>query len=73
MEQTKNTKLNKKRHQRSMFQTKEQDKTLEEQVSDVEIGSLPEKVSTIMIVDDPRSQKKNGGRDGEENKCLTKR
>lgn len=56
-----------------MFRTKEQDKTLEEQVSDVEIGSLPEKVSTIMIVDDPRSQKKNGGRDGEENKCLTKR
>lgn len=34
-----------------MFRTKEQDKTLEEQVSDVEIGSLPEKESTIMIVE----------------------
>ena len=33
-----------------MFQTKEQDKTLEKQLSEVEIGSLPEKEFRIMIV-----------------------
>ena len=31
------------RHQRNMFQTKEQDKTPQEQVSEVEIGNLLEK------------------------------
>ena len=29
--------------QRNMFQTKEQDNTLEEELSEVEIGNLPEK------------------------------
>ena len=38
------------RQQRSMFQTKEQDKNPEEQVSEVEIGNLPEKEFRVMIV-----------------------
>ena len=42
---------------------KEQDKTPEEQLSEEEIGSLPEK-------DDPRSQKKNGGTDQEDTKNV---
>ena len=33
-----------------MFQTKEKDKTPEEQLSDVEIGNLPEKEFRIMIL-----------------------
>ena len=33
-----------------MFQVKEQDKTPEKQLSEVEIGNLPEKEFTIMIV-----------------------
>ena len=38
------------RWQRSTFQTKEQDKTPEEQLSEVEIGNLPEKELRVMIV-----------------------
>lgn len=33
-----------------MFQTNEQDKTLEEQLSEVEKGNLPEKEFRVMIV-----------------------
>ena len=33
-----------------MYQTKEQDKTLEKQLNEVEIGNLPEKELRIMIV-----------------------
>ena len=33
-----------------MFQTKEQDLTLEKQLSEVEIGNLPKKQFRIMIV-----------------------
>ena len=33
-----------------MFQMKEQDKTPEEELSEVEIGSLPEKEFRVMIV-----------------------
>ena len=33
-----------------MFQTKEQDKTPKEQLSEVEIGNLPEKEFRVMIV-----------------------
>ena len=36
--------------QRNIFQTKEQDKTPEEQLSDVEIGNLPKKEFRVMIV-----------------------
>ena len=38
------------RWQRNMFQTKEQDKTSEKQLSDVEIGNLPKKEFRAMIV-----------------------
>ena len=38
------------RQQRNMFQTKEQDKTPEEQLSKLEIGNLPEKEFKVMIV-----------------------
>ena len=33
-----------------MFQTKEQDKTLEEELSEVETGNLPEKEFRVVIV-----------------------
>ena len=36
--------------QRAMYQMKEQDKTPEEQLNEVEIGNLPEKEFRIMIV-----------------------
>ena len=36
-------------HQRTMFQMKKQDETPEEQVSDVEIGNLPERKYRIML------------------------
>ena len=38
------------RWQRNMFQTKEQDKTPEKQLNEVEIGNLPERQFRIMIV-----------------------
>ena len=36
--------------QRNLFQTKEKDKTPEEQLSEVEIGNIPEKEFRVMIV-----------------------
>ena len=55
-------KLHKMRCQKNMSQTKEQDKTPEEQLSKVEIGKLPQKsIQNNNSKDDPRSQKKNGG------------
>ena len=33
-----------------MFQTKEQDKTPEEQVSEVDISNLPDKVFKVMVI-----------------------
>ena len=45
---------------------KEQDKTPEDQLCEVEIGNLPEKEFRVMTVKMiPRSQKKNGGTDRE--------
>lgn len=38
------------RWQRNMFQTKQQDKTPEEQLSEVTIGNLPERGLRVMIV-----------------------
>ena len=38
------------KRQRAMYQRKEQDKTLEKQLNEVEIGNLPEKEFRIMIV-----------------------
>lgn len=45
-----NRKPAKMRHQRNMFQRKEQDKTPEREVSKVEIGSLPEKEFRVMMI-----------------------
>ena len=36
--------------QKAMYQTKEQDKTPEKQLNEVEVGKLPEKEFRIMIV-----------------------
>ena len=38
------------KRQRAIYQTKEQDKTPEKQLNEVEIGNLPEKEFRIMIV-----------------------
>ena len=38
------------KRQRTMYQMKEQDKTLEKQLKEVGIGNLPEKEFRIMIV-----------------------
>ena len=38
------------KRQRAMYQVKEQDKTPEKQLNEVEIGNLPEKEYRIMIV-----------------------
>ena len=38
------------KRQRAMYQMKEQDKTSEKQLNEVEIGNLPEKESRIMVV-----------------------
>ena len=38
------------RRQRNMFQAKAQDKALEEELSEVEVGRLPEKELRVMTV-----------------------
>ena len=43
-------KLDKMRWQRNIFQKKEHDKNPQEQLSEVEIGNLPEKEFRVMIV-----------------------
>ena len=42
--------IDKMKRQRAMYQMKEQDKTPEKQLNEVEIGNLPEKEFRIMIV-----------------------
>ena len=47
-----------------MYQMKEQDKTPEKQLNEVEIGNLPEKrIQNNYSEDDPGPRKKNGGKD----------
>ena len=43
-----------------MFQIKEQDETPEEELSEVEIGNLPDRVQGNDHKDDQRTQEKNG-------------
>ena len=43
-------KIDKMKRQRTMHKMKEQDKTQEKQLNEVEIGNLPEKEFKIMIV-----------------------
>ena len=45
---------------------KEQDKTPEKQLNEVEIGNLPEKEFRIMTVKRSRTSGKNGGKDRED-------
>ena len=59
----KHRKVDNKKWQRNMFQMKEQNKTLEEQPSEVEICKLPEKEFSDDSKDHPRSWKKNGDTD----------
>ena len=51
-----------------MYQMKEQDKTPEKQLNEMEIGNLPEKEFRITIdsEDDPGPQKENRGKDRED-------
>ena len=55
-----------------MFQRKEQDKTLEE-ISNVEIDNLPERVQSNDSKHDLRSQKNNGRTGQKVIRCLTKK
>ena len=43
-------KINKMKRQRAMYQMKEQDRSQEKQLNEVEIDNLPEKEFRIMIV-----------------------
>ena len=55
------------KRQRAMDQKKEQDKTPEKQLKEVEIGNLPVKrIQNNDSEDDPGPQKKNGGKDRED-------
>ena len=57
----------KMKRQRAMYQMKEQDKTPEKQLNEVEIGNLQEKEFRIMIVKMIQDLgKKNGGKDQED-------
>ena len=61
------------KRQRAMYQMKEQDKTPEKQLNEVEIGKLPVKEFRIMIVkviQDLRKKWRQGSRRCK--KCLTK-
>ena len=50
-----------------MYQVKEQDKTPEKQLNEVEIGNLPEKrIQNNDSEDDPGPRKNNGGKDRED-------
>ena len=49
----------------------EQDKTLEEQLSEVEIGNLPKKrIQSNDSKDDPKSWEKSGGTDQEDTRNI---
>ena len=61
------------KRQRAMYQMKEQDKTPDKQLNEVEIGNLPEKEFRIMIVkmiQDLRKRMEERSRRCK--KCLTK-
>ena len=49
---------------------KEQDKTPEKKLNEVEIGNLPEKEFRIKTGDDPGPRKMNGGKDQEDAKNV---
>lgn len=45
-----NTKSNKMKKQRNVFQMKEQDKTSEKQLNKIEISNLPDKMFKVMVI-----------------------
>ena len=49
-----------------MFQTKEQDKNQQVQLSDVDIGNLPKRIQNTDSINNLRFQKKNRGTDLED-------
>ena len=52
------------KRQRAIYQMKEQEKTSEKQLNEVEIGNLPEKrIQNNDSEDDPGPRNKNGGKD----------
>ena len=55
------------KRQRTLYEMKEQDKTPEKQLNEMEIGNLPEKrIQNNDSEDDPGPQKKNRGKDRED-------
>ena len=50
MEHKPHSQIDKMKRQRTVYQMKEQGKTPEKQINEVEIGNLPEKEIRIMIV-----------------------
>ena len=65
-----NSKLDKLRQQGNMFQMKEQDKSPEEQLSEVDRGSTWKRAQSNDNKDNPGSQKKNRGTDQEDTKNV---
>ena len=62
------------RRQRAMYEMKEQDKTPEKQLNEVEIGNLPEnRIQNNDSEDDPGPQKKSGGKDREDARNVSHR
>ena len=61
------------KRQRAMYQIKEQDKTPEKQLNEVEIGNLPEKDFRIMIMKMTQDLEKEWRQKSRRcKKCLTK-
>ena len=61
------------KRQRAMYQMKEQDKTQEKQLNEMEIGNLPEKefrIMTVKMIQDLRKRMEENTRRCK--KCLTK-
>ena len=59
---------------RAIYQMKEQDKTPEKQLNEVEKGNLPEKrIQNNDSEDDPGPRKKNGGKDREDARNVQQR
>ena len=56
-------KIDKMKRQRAMYQMKEQDKTPEKQLKEVEIRNSRKRIQNNDSEDDPGPQKKNGGKD----------
>ena len=66
-------KIYKMKRQRAMYQMKEQDKTQEKQLNEMEIGNLPEKefrIMTVKMIQDLRKRMEENTRRCK--KCLTK-